>query len=72
MGKIQKSVLVKGVRDNKIPKQRIKQELETKMDTKRMQELYIHNMVLVEHIIWLRERKKKEAKEEGKRRGKFI
>ena len=72
-GTMDKSVLVKGVRDNKMPKQRNKEELETKIDTKRIQEFYIHNMVLlVEHIIWLKERKKKEAKEEGKRRQNWI
>ena len=50
-----------------MPRQRIKEQLETMIDGKKMQDLYIHNMVSVEHIIWLREMKMifiKEKKEE--------
>ena len=39
------------------------------MDGKRMQHLYIYKMVLVEHIIWLREMKKKEKKEKQEKSG---
>ena len=64
-----KSVLVEGERErerNKIPQQRITDELERKMDGKRMQDLYIrlHNMVSMEYIFWLRELKMNEKKEQ--------
>ena len=51
-------------RDNKIPQQRITEKLKRKLDGKRMQDLYIHIMVSIEHIIWLRKMKMKDKNDQ--------
>ena len=38
------------------------EELERKMDGRRMQDLYIHTMVSMEYIIWIRDKNKKGGK----------
>ena len=54
----------------KIPKIR-RLQLKKKMDGKRMQDLYIHNMVSVEHIILLREMNMEEKKRKKKEKSGF-
>ena len=46
-----------------MPQQKIKGELERKMDGKRMHDLYIHKLVSEEHIVLLKEMKMKEKNE---------
>ena len=51
------------------PEQRISEELGKKINWKKLQDLYIHNMVTMEYIIWLSKMKMKEKKE---KREKWI